>query len=333
MFRSYEAKYGLRSIAVEHAGALLRSLLRHSSADNEVMVFLKIFRNELEEEFRFIQSELFTSIKDLTMVQMLSRFPNKDQSSVNALLEQKMSNGFIYEDEWMDMVNYLYNNADASTVCVLLKNLAVAERAKVGYFDSPGGVNKIPLSANSNKIVNKTNTSYVLESANSANTSIGYDKRNRQDVKRLGYASPTLQITVKESLASQRKDMLKVPFAMFLRTVLDFQLQSHLQYLNNFVRVFREMDRDVDGVINAAEFQQCFLLIRRGDGANNPSSETSTSGRSKQQRKNQPEITSTAEVTDAEMADFLTLIVDIDPMQTDRITFSSAVTCLSKMKV
>lgn len=38
VFRTYEAKYGLRSIAVEHAGALLRSLLKHSSADNEVCV-------------------------------------------------------------------------------------------------------------------------------------------------------------------------------------------------------------------------------------------------------------------------------------------------------
>ena len=36
VFRTYEAKYGLRSIAVEHAGALLRSLLKHSSTDNEV---------------------------------------------------------------------------------------------------------------------------------------------------------------------------------------------------------------------------------------------------------------------------------------------------------
>ncbi len=38
VFRTYEAKYGLRSIAVEHAGALLRSLLKHSSTDNEVRI-------------------------------------------------------------------------------------------------------------------------------------------------------------------------------------------------------------------------------------------------------------------------------------------------------
>ncbi len=293
------------------------------------MVFLKIFRNELEEEFRFIQSELFTSIKDLTMVQMLSRFPNKDQSSINALLEQKMSSGFVYEDEWMDMVNYLYNPTDASTVCVLLKNLAAAERAKVGYFDSPGGVNKAPLSANSNKGVSQANAAYVLESHHNqpATTHIGYSKQNHKDVKRLGYASPTLQITVKESLAEKRKDMYKVPFAMFLRTVLDFQLQSHLQYLNNFVRVFRDMDTDVDGVINAAEFKECFLLIRRSNAA----APAVTAGSTKNKRRDENQGVADS-VTEEEMQDFLALIVDIDPMQTDRITFSSAVTCLSKMK-
>ena len=37
------------------------------------------------------------------------------------------------------------------------------------------------------------------------------------------------------------------------------------------------------------------------------------------------------EITDAEMAQFLQLITECDPMQSDRVTFSAAVTCLSKM--
>ena len=54
VFRTYEAKYGLRSIAVEHAGALLRSLLKHSSTDNEVswsICFFDIFVFSLCEWF------------------------------------------------------------------------------------------------------------------------------------------------------------------------------------------------------------------------------------------------------------------------------------------
>jgi hypothetical protein len=267
VFRTYETKYGLRGIAVEHAGALLRSLLLHAAADNEVQVFLKIFRNELEEEFRFIQSELFTSIKDLTLVQLMSRFPNKDTAHVNQLLDQKM-NGSIYEDEWTDMTSYLYNAADSTTLCVLLKKLATAEKEKVGYFDTGLGVTKAPLSVNSNAKIVKANTSYVLESATgNSSAPTGYDKRSVKDVKRLGYSSPTLQITVKESYNDARKNSLKLPYKMFLRTVLDFQLQSHLQYLHNFVKVFRDIDRDVDGVISAADFKECFLIIRRSNDA------------------------------------------------------------------
>lgn len=342
VFRTYEHKYGLRSIAVEHAGALLRSLLLHSAADNEVQVFLKIFRNELEEEFRFIQAELFSSIKDLTMAQIHSRFPNKDQAGLNALLEQKLTSGTIYEDEWNDLTNYLYNASDATTLGVLLKKLGAAEKAKITYFDSPGGVNKTPLSANSNVKVAKPNTAYVLESGSPTGAAIGYDKRNNKDVKRLGYASPTLQIALKDNTPEKRKDMLKLPFPVFLRTVLDFQLQSHLQYLQNFVRVFRQMDKDVDGVINAAEFKECFLLIRRGvgtAGAASAANADGTTGKSlKSSRSEQTLVRSSggnelqAEITEAEMSMFLDLIVTIDPMQTDRVTFSSAVTCLSKMK-
>lgn len=278
VFRTYETKYGLRSIAVEHAGALVRSLLAHSAADNEVMVFLKIFRNELEEDFRFIQSELFTSIKDLTLVQLMSRFPNKDTVAMNVLLEQKM-NGTIYEDEWTDMTSYLYNTTDSTTLCVLLRKLAGAEKAKVGYFDSPSGVNKTPLSVNSNAKIVKPNTAYVLESAvGTSSAPVGYDKKSVKDLKRLGYSSPTLQITVKENYADARRNSLKLPFKLFLRTVLDFQLQSHLQYLQTFVRVFREIDRDVDGIISAADFKECFLMIRRASSSEDGAEEEGGDG-------------------------------------------------------
>jgi hypothetical protein len=324
VFRVYEAKYGLRSIAVEHAGAFVRSLLLHSPADNDVMVFLKIFRNELEEEFRFIQAELYASIKDLTMVQLMSRFPSKDSAAIAALLEQKMGQGVVYEEEWVDMVHYLYNAADSTTLCVLLKKLAVVEREKITYFDSPGGVNKAPVSVNGAAKVVKTNTAYVMESSLAAGAPLGYDKRSNKDVKRLGYASPTLQIAVKDTTQGGRKDMLKLPFTVFLRTVLDFQLQSHLRYLSFFVKVFRELDRDVDGVINAAEFKECFIRIRRGNNSTGGGGSGGGNG-------SNASVGSSGDITEDELKLFLTIIVSIDPLQTDRVTFSSAVASLSKL--
>ena len=44
--------------------------------------------------------ELSKSIKDLTMVQLMSRSNNKDPEAVKAQVEQKIASGYIYEGEY-----------------------------------------------------------------------------------------------------------------------------------------------------------------------------------------------------------------------------------------
>lgn len=73
VYRSMEKKYGLRSLAAEHTGALLTSVQRYASQDNGIMVFMKVFSNEVEEEFREVQTELSRSVADLLRVQLMSK--------------------------------------------------------------------------------------------------------------------------------------------------------------------------------------------------------------------------------------------------------------------
>ena len=88
----------------------------------------------MEEDYRLVQRELLKSIKDLCMGQIMSRNPNKvsplhpalpypalpcptlpvsarlvpflrqDQPTLQALLDSTLSSGFIYEEDWKDMV-------------------------------------------------------------------------------------------------------------------------------------------------------------------------------------------------------------------------------------
>ena len=51
VYRSMEKKYGLRSLAVEHAAMFLDGLKRYSYDHIDVEVFYKIFCNEIEEGF------------------------------------------------------------------------------------------------------------------------------------------------------------------------------------------------------------------------------------------------------------------------------------------
>ena len=74
VYRVMEKKYGLRSLAAEHTGALLTSIQRYSTQDNDILIFMKIFSNEIEEEFKEVQSELKRSVVDLMRVQLMSRY-------------------------------------------------------------------------------------------------------------------------------------------------------------------------------------------------------------------------------------------------------------------
>jgi hypothetical protein len=105
-YRSMEKKYGLRNLAVEHVGMLLQAVENYYSMDNDVAVFQRIFRNEVEEDFRLIQMELNKSIRDLCVVQLMARNPTKDQPTLQSMVDNKINNGIIYEDEWKDMVSF-----------------------------------------------------------------------------------------------------------------------------------------------------------------------------------------------------------------------------------
>lgn len=74
VYKTMEKKYGLRSLAAEHTGALLTSVQKYCQQDNGILVFMKIFSNEVEEEFREVQTELSGSIADLLRVQIMSKY-------------------------------------------------------------------------------------------------------------------------------------------------------------------------------------------------------------------------------------------------------------------
>lgn len=200
-YRSLEQKYGLRNLAVEHAGVLLSSVEKYYEEDNAIHVFFKIFKNEVEEDFWIVQHELTKSIRDLLAVQIMGRYPNKDQSSLNTLLDQKM-NGVITENEWTDITNYLYSNSDSMALGIILKRSAREDMKAKGQGKE------------SSKLIH--------------------------DPKRLGYISPSVHKSVITSKLNQGNDgndnlaariILKLSFASFLKIVLDFQVIIYKLYI------------------------------------------------------------------------------------------------------
>jgi hypothetical protein len=87
---------------------------------------------------------------------------------------------------------------------------------------------------------------------------------------------------------------------------------------------FRKLDNDFDGVLSAAEFKQCYHILCRQETDNGNNNKLKS-----------PSLLSIVnnELREDEMKTFLSLIKLLDPLETDRIIYSSAVACINKINI
>ena len=115
MYTFLNTKYGLKSLIIEWATAIVNGIKQFNSADNNVAVFGKILRNECDEEFRFVQAQVKTTISELLKMLVKSKYPYKNKQEVADLLQAKVE-GYLSEDEVHEIVKYMYSKEDASVI-------------------------------------------------------------------------------------------------------------------------------------------------------------------------------------------------------------------------
>jgi hypothetical protein len=213
---------------------------KYAEEDNDVAVFGKILRNEIDEEFRIVQKQLKDTVAELLRVYLKGKYPLKSEDEVTRLLKKRMASS-VYEEEWVDIIKYMYNHEDSVTLIMKCKDL-IASQSRV-------------------------------------------DQEQVKPARGRGRTAP----------ATDSREMTKTAYTDFLKVLLDFQLKGHEKFLLKFMKLFRQFDKDKNGVINEEEFRQ--LII-----ATDPNK------------------------TDQEIQDLLNLV---DPYNNQQISFSECVNFLS----
>jgi Ca2+-binding EF-hand superfamily protein len=96
----------------------------------------------------------------------------------------------------------------------------------------------------------------------------------------------------------KEQERKRIKYFYFQKIILDFQLKSHENFLNNFIDRFRIVDSDQNGIVDEDEFRK---LIKQIDSSQ-------------------------------DMGIKIDYLLDIlDPFSNDIITFSSIVTLLSSV--
>merc|ERR1711939_732201 len=58
---------------------------------------------------------------------------------------------------------------------------------------------------------------------------------------------------------ADNREANKTAYSDFLKVLLDFQLKGHEKFLLKFMKLFRQFDKDKNGVINEEEFRQLII--------------------------------------------------------------------------
>lgn len=68
MYTYLNTKYGLKNLIVEWACGIVNGIKKFASKDNDVALFGLVLRNECDEEFKLVQNQVKTTIKELLKV-------------------------------------------------------------------------------------------------------------------------------------------------------------------------------------------------------------------------------------------------------------------------
>ena len=94
MYTYLVQKYGLKSLIVEWATAIINGVRAYSRDDHEVALFAKVLKNECDEEFRFIQVHVKATLEQVLKQVYREKHPLKSEKDLILIVEgMKKHNG------------------------------------------------------------------------------------------------------------------------------------------------------------------------------------------------------------------------------------------------
>lgn len=219
MYTWLEMRYGLKSLIVSHASALIRAVTKHNKQDNDVAVFGRIVQNEVDEEFRFVQRQLKDMVADLLRVYLAAKYPMKGGKAIQAMLEKRMC-GVVYEEEWADILQYVYAPEQRE---------AVAQQVRTAIQEDPSATDAL-----------QQQEKMRLEAGTKAS---GRPRAPKPSEVR------QRQARVKAAVAKGA-----INYSALLQIMLGVQLKRRRRFLARFVQAFRTHDDDCNGIVSRDQF-------------------------------------------------------------------------------
>jgi hypothetical protein len=292
-----DKKYGLRNLAVQAAATLLCAADCYEQMDWRVAVFVRAFRNDIDDEFYFAQHDFVAQLRENLYHSMQESLPLKQCVEIKALYAEFVKNGTVTEALWNELLKRVcFSPQEVETVSDLLLACASSankqERSPIlPQFSVSTDSVTFASKAVTRSPVRGSGTSSPLQSALKYRNNIeapglaggkpkcrrgylaycgkGADESAVHESKygnRLGmdtgagessYETTDIRMEAIDDAWSPVAPLLGVSYAQFEHVLAHYQLSIHLQALSPLKAAFAANDVDGDGFLNNEAYFVC----------------------------------------------------------------------------
>lgn len=129
MFSYLNQKYGLKPLINDWVNAIVRAVEKFEAEDPDVLLFAKILRHQIEENYRKVFQEVRKTSLQLLKIHLKNKFPYMQEKAIKDLVNSK-TQGELEEEEWKSIVNYMYNPSDSQYLFSLLNDHAERNQSR-----------------------------------------------------------------------------------------------------------------------------------------------------------------------------------------------------------
>ncbi|CAD8059725.1 unnamed protein product [Paramecium sonneborni] len=124
MYTYLYCKYGLKNLALEWVACIINAIQKYANEDNDVSVFALILKNNLDEDFRLLQSQRKEKIEHIIQSILQTKYKTKPIAEIKEMVRQKVA-GQITQQEAITILNSFFVQKDKEILLSQLKNLQI----------------------------------------------------------------------------------------------------------------------------------------------------------------------------------------------------------------
>jgi len=112
-------KYGLKSLIVEWATAIINGVRAHMLVDHEICLFAKVLKNECDEDFRLIQHHVRSSVLSVLKIVLREKYPLKSEADISrqvTRITKSTGTSVMEEGIWRRIITKMYDKRDCANI-------------------------------------------------------------------------------------------------------------------------------------------------------------------------------------------------------------------------